>query len=191
MWYLDHKEGWVPKYLSFQTLLLEKILENPLGSKEIKPVNPKGNKPWIFIRRTDAETEASILWPLDAKIWLIGKDHDTGKDWGQEEKWVTKDEMTGWHHWLSGHEFEETPLMVKDRESWSVAFHGITKSWDWATEQQQQIFHCIYPSPIFLPAKSSWTEEPWYSPWGPKTVRYDLVTKQQNKALRVSLVAQW
>ena len=99
MWYLDHKEGWAPKYLSFQIVLLEKILESPLGSKEIKPVNPKGNKPWILTRRTDAETEAPIIWPLDAKIWLIEKDHDAGKDLGQEEKGVTEDEMTGWHHW--------------------------------------------------------------------------------------------
>ena len=93
----------------FQTVVLEKTLENPLNSKEIKPVNPKGNQPWIFIGRADAEAEALILWPPDAKNWLTGKDPDAGKDWGQEEKGVIEDEMVGWHHWLNGHEFEQTP----------------------------------------------------------------------------------
>ena len=85
MWQLDHKEGWAPKNRCFR-IVLEKTLENPLDSKGIKPVNPKGNQPWIFIGRTYAETEAPILWPPDAKNQLIGKDSDTGKDWGQEEK---------------------------------------------------------------------------------------------------------
>ena len=84
-------------------------LESPLDCKEIKPVNPKGNQPWIFIERTDAETEAPILWPPDAKTWLIGKDPDAGKDQGQEEKGATEDEMVEWHHWLNGHELEQIP----------------------------------------------------------------------------------
>ena len=88
--------------------MLEKTLESLLDSKEIKPVNPKGNQPWIFIRRTDTEAEAPILWPPDAKSQLTGKDPDVGKDWGQEEKGMTEDEMFGWHHRLSGHEFEQT-----------------------------------------------------------------------------------
>ena len=83
------------------------ILESPLDSKEIKPINPKRNQPWIFIGRTGAEVEASILWPPDAKSWLIGKDPDAGKDRRQEEKGMTEDEMVEWHHWLSGHEFEQ------------------------------------------------------------------------------------
>ena len=91
MWELNHKEGWAPKNWCFQTVVLEKTLESPLDSKEIKPVNPKGNQLWIFIGRTDAE--APILWPPDAKSWLIEKDPDAGKDWGQEEKWVAEDEM--------------------------------------------------------------------------------------------------
>ena len=91
----------------FQTVVLEKTLESPLDSKEFKPVNPKGNQLWIFIRRTDTEAEAPILWPLDEKNWLIGKDPDAGKDWGQE-KGVTEDEMVGWHHWCNGLEFEQT-----------------------------------------------------------------------------------
>ena len=84
-------------------------LESPLDNKEIKPVNSKGNQSWIFIAGIDAEAEAPILWLPDAKNWLIGKDPDAGKDWGQEEKGMTEDEMGGWHHWLNGHEFEQTP----------------------------------------------------------------------------------
>ena len=90
-------------------MALEKTLKSPLGYKEIKPVNPKGNQLWVFIRKIDAETEASILWPPDAKSRLIGKDPDAGKDWRQEEKGMTEVEMVGWHHWLNGHEFEQTP----------------------------------------------------------------------------------
>ena len=108
MWKLDHKEGWVPKNWIFQAVVLEKTLESPLDCKEIKPVNPKGNQPWIFTERTDAEAEAPILWPPDAKSQLVGKDSDAGKDWGQEEKEKTEDEMVGWHHWLNRHEFEQT-----------------------------------------------------------------------------------
>ena len=90
---LDHKESWGPKKWCFQIVVLEKILESPLDCKEIKPVNPKGNQSWIFIGRTDAEAEAPTLWPPDVKNWLIGKDPDAGKDWGQEEKGTTEDEM--------------------------------------------------------------------------------------------------
>ena len=90
-------------------LVLEKTLESPLDFKEIKPAHPKGNQSWIFIGRTDAEAEAPVLWPVDAKYWLIGEDADAGKDWRQEEKGMTEDEMIGWCHWLNGHEFEWTP----------------------------------------------------------------------------------
>ena len=106
---LDHKEGWAARNWYFWTVVLQKTLESPLDSKEIKPVNPKGNQPQIFIGRTDDEAEASILWPPDTKIWLTGKDPDAGqKDWEQEKKGKTEDEMIGWHHWLNGHEFEQT-----------------------------------------------------------------------------------
>ena len=108
MWELDHKEGWVLKNWRFQIVVLEKTLERPLDCKEIKLVNPKRSQPWIFIGRTDAETDAPILWPPDAKSQLIGKDPDAGKDWGQEEKGVTEDEMVRWHHWLNGQEFAQT-----------------------------------------------------------------------------------
>ena len=108
MWELNHKEGWVQKNLCFWSVLLEKSLESPLDCKEIKPVSLKGNQPWIFIGRTDAEAEAPILWPPDAKNWLIGKDPDAGKDW-EHGKGVTEDKMVGWHHQLNGHEFEQAP----------------------------------------------------------------------------------
>ena len=106
MWELDHKEGWAPKNWCFQIVVLEKTLECPLDCMEIKSVNPKGNQPWIFIERTDVE--APILWQPNAKSRLTGKDLDAGKDWGQEEKGVTEDQMVGWHHWLNWHEFEQT-----------------------------------------------------------------------------------
>ena len=103
LWELDHKESWAPKNWHCQIVVLEKTLESPLGCKEIKPVNPKGNQPWVFIGKTDAK---AILWLPDMKSWLIGKDPDAGKDWRQEEKRVTEDEIVGWHHPLNGHEFE-------------------------------------------------------------------------------------
>ena len=108
MWELDYKESWAPKNWCFWTVVLEKTLESPLDCKEIKPVNPKGNQPWIFIGRTDAEAEAAIFWPPEVKSWLIWKDPDAGKDWRPEEKGMTEDEMVGWHHWLIGHEFDQT-----------------------------------------------------------------------------------
>ena len=107
MWELDHKEGWVPKNWCFWTVVMEKTLENALDCKEIKPVNPKGNQSWIFIGRTDAQAEAVMLWPPDVKSQLTGKDSDAGKNWRQEDKRVTEDEMVGWHHWFDGGEFEQ------------------------------------------------------------------------------------
>ena len=108
MWKLDHKEGWVLKNWCFQIVVLEKTLASPLDSKEIKPVNLKGNKPWIFIGRIDAKAEDSIFWSPNANSQLIGKNPDDGKDWRQE-KGVTEDEMVGWRHQLNGHDFEQTP----------------------------------------------------------------------------------
>ena len=110
---LDHKEGWALKNWYFWIVVLGKSLESPLDCKEIKPVNPKGNQPWIFTGRADAEAEIPILWPPDEKSQLTGKDLDAGKDWGQEEKEVAEDEMAGEHHQLNGHEFEQT---LKDSE---------------------------------------------------------------------------
>ena len=106
MWELDYKESWVSKNWCFWIVVLEKTLESPLDCKEIQPVYPKRNQSWIFIGRTDAEAETPILWPPYVKNWLIGKDPDAGKDWGQEEKGTTEDEMVGWHHRCNGQEFE-------------------------------------------------------------------------------------
>ena len=113
MWELDNKESWVPKNWCFWAVVLEKTLESPLVYKEIQLVHPKGDQSWIFIGRTDAEAKTTILWPSDAKNWLIGKDLNAGKDWRQEEKRTTEDEMVGWHHWFDGHEFEQV-LRVSD-----------------------------------------------------------------------------
>ena len=109
MWELDYKESWVPKNCCFWTVVLEKTLENPIDCKEVQPVNPKGNQSWIHIGRTYDETETAILWPHDAKNWLLGKDPEAGKDWRQDEKGMTEDEMVGWHLWLDGHEFYQAP----------------------------------------------------------------------------------
>ena len=107
---LSNRTKWKLYWLRwFWTIMLEKTLESLLDCKEIKPVNPKGNQHWIFIGRTDAEAEAPVLGPPDAKSWLIGKDPDAGKDWGQQEKGTTEDEMVGWHHLLNGHKFEQAP----------------------------------------------------------------------------------
>ena len=106
MWELDYKESWCLKSWWLLTVVLEKTLESPLDCKEIQPVHPKGNQSWIFIGRTDAETEIPILWPPDEKNQLIGKDLDAGKDWRQEDKGTTEDEMVVCHHRCNGHEFE-------------------------------------------------------------------------------------
>ena len=108
LWELDQKESWAPTNWCFQIAVLKKTLESPLDSKEIKPVSPKGNQPWIFIGRADTEAEAPILWLPDVKSQLFGKDCDARKDWRQE-KGMTENEMVGWHHWLNGRDFEKAP----------------------------------------------------------------------------------
>ena len=135
MWELDHKESRVLKNWCFWTVVLEKTLESLLDCEEVKPVNPKENQFWTFTGRTDAETEALILWPPDAKSWLTGKDPDAGKDWRWEEKGTTQDKMVGGHHQLDGHEFEQ-PMGVGGGQgslaccsSWSCRVRC-----DWVTE---------------------------------------------------------
>ena len=128
MWELDHKEGWALKNWCFQTVVLDKTLESSLDCKEIQPVNPKRNQSWILTGRIHAEAKAPIFWPLDVKSWLTGKDPDAGKDWGQEKKGVTEDEMVGWHHQFNGHEFEQAPGDGEGRESLACV-HGFAKSW--------------------------------------------------------------
>ena len=122
MWELDYKESWALKNWWFLTVVLDKALESPLNCK-IKPVHPKGNQSWLFIGRNDAETETPILWPPESvKNWLTGKDPDSGKDWRQEEKGTTEDEMVVWHHWLDGYEsLSKLWEFVMDREAWHVA----------------------------------------------------------------------
>ena len=135
LWELDHKESWAPKNWRFQTVVLGKTLESPLNCKDIRPGNAKGNQFWIFIGRTDAETEAPILWPPDVKNWLINKDPDAGKDWRQEEKGTTEDEMIGWHHLLDGHEFEQTPGLGDGQGSLACCGpRGHRVGHDWMTE---------------------------------------------------------
>ena len=108
MWEVDSEKSWAPKNWCFWTVVLEKTLESPLDCKEIQPDHPK-DQSWVFTGRTGAEAETPILWPPYAKSWLIGKDPDVGRDWGQEEKGTTEDEMAGWHHWLNAHGFVQTP----------------------------------------------------------------------------------
>ena len=129
--------------LCFQIVVLEKTLKSPLESKEIKPVNPKGNQPWIFIGRTDAEAEVPILSPPDAKSLIIGKDPDAGKDWRQEEEEMTEDEMVGWHHWFNGHEFEQTRGQWRTgRPDMLQAMGSQRVRQDLMTEQQKLHIEC-------------------------------------------------
>ena len=142
----------------FWTVVLEKTLESPLDCKEIQPVHPKGDQSWVFIGRTDVETETPILWPPDTKSWLIWKDSDTGKDWGQEEKGMTEDEMVGWHHWLNGHGFDWT-LGVGDRQgglaccgSWG---HRVRHDWvtelNWCHGYTSYLRHVVPSSVVVFP----------------------------------------
>ena len=120
------KKCWMPKNWCFWAVVLE-TLESPLDCKEIKPINPKGNQSWISLGRTDAEAETPILWTPDAKSWLIKKDPDGGKDWGQEEKGTTEDETVGWHHRLNGHEFEQAQENGEGQEAWPAAAHWVAE----------------------------------------------------------------
>ena len=136
--------------------MLEKTLESPLDCKEIQPVHPKGDQSWVLIGRTDAEAEAPILWPPHAKSWLTGKDPDTGRDWGQEEKGTTEDEMAGWHHWLDTHEFEWTSGVgdgqggLACRDSWGRKESDTTERLNWT---ELTCFYCFSSTP-YLPLSS-------------------------------------
>ena len=134
MWELDHKEGWAPKNWCFWTVVLQKTLEGPLDSKEIKPVNPQGNQSWIFTGRTDAKAEAPILWLPDAKSWLVRKDPDAGKHWGQEEKGAADKKTVGWHHDSMDMSLSKLQEIVKDREVWRATVHGTAKNPTWLRE---------------------------------------------------------
>ena len=136
MWELDYRESWGPKNWCFWIMVLEKTLESPLDCKEIQPFYPNRHESWILIGRTDAEAETPILWPPDVKNWLIGKVPDAGKDW-RWEKWMTEDEMVGWHHLLNGHEFEQVPGVGDGQGSlaccspWGYNESDTTKQLNW------------------------------------------------------------
>ena len=146
MWELGQKEDWALTNRCFQTVVLEKTLESLLDSKDVKPVNPKGNQPWILTGRTD--TEAPILWPPVAKDWLFGKDPDAGKDWRQKEKWVVGDEKFRCLQRLNGHEFEQTPKDSGGRGTWHAAVHDVTKSWTRLINWKMMTTTSIYLSSI-------------------------------------------
>jgi len=130
MWELDCEESWAPKNWCFWTVVLEKTLESPLDFREIQPVHSGGNQPWVFFGGNVAEAEAPVLWPPHAKSWLIGKDSDAGRDWGQEEKGTREDEMAGWHHWLDGRESEWTPGDGDGQEGLACCNSWGCKEWD-------------------------------------------------------------
>jgi len=138
MWELDWEESWVPKNWCFWTVVLEETLESPLDCKEIQPVHSEGDQPWDFFGRNDAKAETPVVWPPYAKSWLIGKDSDAGRDWGQEEKGKTEDEMAGWHHWLDGRESEWTPGVGDGQgglaccDSWGRKESDMTKRLIWS-----------------------------------------------------------
>ena len=134
MWELDCEERWVPKNWCFWTVVLEKTLESPLDCKEIQPAHSKGDQSWDFFGRNDAKAETPVLWPSHVKSWLIGKDSDAGRDWGQEEKETTEDEMAGWHHRLDGRESEWTPGVDDGQGAVACCSSWGRKELQWANE---------------------------------------------------------
>ena len=129
-------------------------LESPLDCKEIQPVHSEGDQPWDFFGSNDAEAEAPVLCLPHVKSWLIGKDSDAGRDWGQEEKWTTEDQMAGWHHRLDGHELSELREMVMDRKAWRAAIHGVAKS-------QTRLSDWTELNIILGKSKRLWGERAW------------------------------
>ena len=155
MWELDCEESWAPKNWCFWTVVLEKTLESLLDCKEIQPVHPKGDQSWVFYGRTDAKAETPVFWPPHVKSWLIGKDSDAGRDWGQEKKGMTEDEMAGWHHQLDGREFEWTAGDGDGQgglaccNSWGHKESDTTEQLNW-TELNWIFKGGIYVSPWFF-----------------------------------------
>ena len=162
-WELDHKESWVQKSLCFWAVVLEKTLESPFECKEIQPVNPEGNQPWMFIVKTDAKAETPILWLPDTKNWFIGKDPDAGKGWRQEEKVTTDDEMVGWHHQLDGYEFGQALRVIGDGQGtlaccspWGCKDSDTTEQLNWTDiwftllvsgiQQSESVVHTHIPT---------------------------------------------
>ena len=131
MWELDCEEGWTTKNWCFWTVALEKTLGSPLDCKEIQPVHSEGDQPWDFFGRNDAKAETLVLWPPHAKSWLIGKDSDAGRDWGQKEKGTTEDEMAGWPMDSMDVSLSELWELVMNREAWRAVIHGVQRVSDW------------------------------------------------------------
>ena len=146
---MHHKESWAQKNWCFWTVVLEKILKSPVDCKEVKLVNVKGNQSWIFIGRTDAEPKTPILWPPDVKNWLLREDPDAGKDWRQEKKGMTGDEMVVWHHWLDGHEYEQVPGVGDGQGSlacwspWGCKELDTTEGLNWTEPVEDGIVICL------------------------------------------------
>ena len=142
-------------------MVLEKTLEHPLDCKEIQPVHSEGDQPWDFFGRNDAKAETPVLWPPHVKSWLIGKDSNAGRDWGQEEKGTTEDEMPGWHHWLDGYESEWTPGVGDGQgglaccDSWGRKESDTTERLNWT--ELNWIFHCVYVPQLSYPFACWWT----------------------------------
>ena len=162
MWELDYKESSVPKNWCFWTVVLEKTTVSPLDWKEIIPFYPKGNQSWIFTGKTDAETETPIIWLPDVKSWLIGKDSDAGRDWGQEKKGTTEDEMAGWHHRLDGHESEWTPG-VGDGQG------GLACCDSWGRKESDMIY------------RLNWTELMWSTDSLRKTLMLEKIESRRRR----------
>ena len=154
---MDCEESWAPKNWCFWTVVLEKTLESPLDCREIQPVHSKGHQSWVFIGRTDAKAETPILWPPHAKSWLIRKDPDAGRDWEQEEKGRTEDEISGWHHRLDGHDLEWTPRAGDGQgglaccDSWGCKESDTTEWLNWT----EAIFHMCFLCCKFLTGRTS------------------------------------
>ena len=164
MWELGCEEGWALKNWCFWTVVLEKTLESLLDCKEIHPVHSKGDQSWVFIGRTDAEAETPILWPPHVKSWLTGKDPDAGRNWGQEEKGMTEDELAGWHHRLDGHEFEWTPGVGAGQggglaccDSWGRKESDMSEQLNWTEPLFIFMFHwrkfSMFKEPVLGPTK--------------------------------------
>ena len=186
---VGHKESWAPKNWYFWTVVLEKTLESFLDSKEIQSVHPKGNQSWTFIGRTVAEAETPILWPPDGKNWLIGKDPDAGRDYGQEEKWTTEDEKVGWHHWLNGHEFEQAPRVGDGQGSlaccspWGHKESDMTEWLNWSELAKKKYSFQNSRSSIILQRIEGWI---WM--WEIKTISEKTFQQLIQTALKLSKV---